>query len=223
MIPAIGGIHESIRRLVQHKISFSLFIARFPAPCNFIKRVRRAFRHLPVSRRISILAFSIRTDTILKGYIMNPQFADMFAHMRWADRRAFAMLRESGDASPEAWKIFYHVLASERLWLSRIFGRPAETDTWPVLTPEKCEEWMSSSGEEFRKLVAKDSGFDAESAVEYRRVDGTPFRTTLSDILTHSAFHGNYHRGQIAKLLRQAGCVPVPTDYIVYCREGKPE
>jgi uncharacterized damage-inducible protein DinB len=30
--------------------------------------------------------------------------------------------------------------------------------------------------------------------------------------------HGAYHRGQIALLIRQAGAVPAPTDYVAFVR-----
>jgi uncharacterized damage-inducible protein DinB len=43
----------------------------------------------------------------------------------------------------------------------------------------------------------------------------------VEDILLHTCLHGAYHRGQIARDLRQAGDPPEPTDYIAFIR-GSP-
>lgn len=153
---------------------------------------------------------------------MTPIFGDMFAHMRWADRRALSMLRDAGDSAPEAWKLFCHILGAERIWIARILRRPLTNDPWPALTPEECEEWMTGNGRDLQTIIADDSPFDPDAVMEYRNVAGREFRNTLSDILIHLALHGMHHRGQIVKLLRQAGREVLPLDYIVFAREGKP-
>jgi uncharacterized damage-inducible protein DinB len=54
--------------------------------------------------------------------------------------------------------------------------------------------------------------------IDYRNSTGTQFRNTVSDILTHVVLHGSYHRGQIARLTREAGGTPAVTDYIAFVR-----
>jgi uncharacterized damage-inducible protein DinB len=54
--------------------------------------------------------------------------------------------------------------------------------------------------------------------VHYTNSDGQHFETSVSDILTHVALHGAYHRGQVAHLLRGAGAEPQATDYIQFGR-----
>lgn len=58
--------------------------------------------------------------------------------------------------------------------------------------------------------------------MSYRSSQGTPFQTSVGDILMHLASHGAYHRGQIALLLRQAGAEPLNTDFITFVREQSP-
>ncbi len=43
----------------------------------------------------------------------------------------------------------------------------------------------------------------------------------MSEIVTHVAMHGSYHRGQIARQLRSAGLEPPYTDFIQYTRRDQ--
>lgn len=52
----------------------------------------------------------------------------------------------------------------------------------------------------------------------YRNSAGQEFSNTVLDVLLHAALHGQYHRGKVNLLLRQAGSSPVPTDYIAFIR-----
>jgi uncharacterized damage-inducible protein DinB len=47
---------------------------------------------------------------------------------------------------------------------------------------------------------------------------GQAFTSTVEDILLHVCLHGQYHRGQVALLLREAGAAPATTDYIAFAR-----
>ncbi|HEU5359182.1 MAG TPA: DinB family protein, partial [Gemmatimonadales bacterium] len=54
--------------------------------------------------------------------------------------------------------------------------------------------------------------------VTYRNSAGLEFTSTVEDILLHVALHGAYHRGQVARALREGGAVPNATDYIAFIR-----
>jgi uncharacterized damage-inducible protein DinB len=47
---------------------------------------------------------------------------------------------------------------------------------------------------------------------------GQSFETPVSDMLLQVALHGQYHRGKINLMLRQAHLPPTPTDYIAFAR-----
>lgn len=55
--------------------------------------------------------------------------------------------------------------------------------------------------------------------ISYTNTKGAAFNNTVEEILHHMVMHGMYHRGQVARGVRQAGGVPLPTDFIVYVRE----
>lgn len=58
-----------------------------------------------------------------------------------------------------------------------------------------------------------------EKAIAYKNQTGAAYSTSVRDILTHVALHGQYHRGQINAMLRAAGAEPINVDYITYVRE----
>jgi uncharacterized damage-inducible protein DinB len=62
---------------------------------------------------------------------------------------------------------------------------------------------------------------DFQRVVPYRNSAGLAFESTVEDILLHVCLHGSYHRGQIARAVRQGGATPAPTDYIGFIR-GSP-
>jgi uncharacterized damage-inducible protein DinB len=59
----------------------------------------------------------------------------------------------------------------------------------------------------------------ASTNVEYQNFAGQKFSSLLSDIITHVVNHGTYHRGQIARIIRESGVQPPSTDYIVFARQ----
>ena len=70
---------------------------------------------------------------------------------------------------------------------------------------------------EWTHLIAID---DLSRDFAYTNTKGQQFRSRLSDVALHVAFHGVYHRGQIAALVRQHGGEPASTDFIVAVRTG---
>jgi uncharacterized damage-inducible protein DinB len=70
----------------------------------------------------------------------------------------------------------------------------------------------------FEAVLDRLSGLELDGEVTYVNSAGQEFRSTRRDMLLHVALHGCYHRGQVALLLREAGAVPEPTDYIAFVR-----
>jgi uncharacterized damage-inducible protein DinB len=141
--------------------------------------------------------------------------------MAWADARVLTLLSTSPDAAeaPNVLRLMAHVVAAERVWLSRILGDEAQHPIWPEWTLAQIQTTAAENGRAFADLVSHLSDAEAARVVEYRNSQGVAFRTRLSDILTQVALHGSYHRGQIAAAVRAAGAAAVNTDYITYVRE----
>lgn len=143
----------------------------------------------------------------------------LFEHVAWADARLLEALRSEDAGGERARLLLAHVLAAERVWLSRILGE-AEVPlaVWPDLSLEDCAQLAARNAAEFRSWIeALDPGALGRD-VAYRNTRGEGWRNTMQDILTHVALHGAYHRGQIAAILRAQGSDPPNTDYIMWLR-----
>jgi uncharacterized damage-inducible protein DinB len=142
----------------------------------------------------------------------------LFDHLRWADRRALEALRRAAGPPAQAVEIYAHVLGAEQIWLDRLRGEPAAAAVWPRATLDECAELAARSHAGYAALLDGLGAGGLDREVDYVNSAGQPFRSRVSDILLHVALHGSYHRGQVALLMRQAGAVPEPTDYIAFVR-----
>jgi uncharacterized damage-inducible protein DinB len=144
----------------------------------------------------------------------------LYAYDDWANRETLVSLREAATgAGDRAVRFFAHVVACEELWLARLEASGEAVVVWPdwpleetagrlVELPSRWHRFMDSIGDGWARPVG------------YVNSKGEQFTSTVSDILTHVALHGAYHRGQIASALRESGEVPAITDYVHCTRLG---
>jgi uncharacterized damage-inducible protein DinB len=140
----------------------------------------------------------------------------LFAHMQWADGEVLASLRAATHPPEQALGLYAHVLAAEHNWLARLAGTNP-MPLFPTLSLHACEELARENHARYDALARSLATADLERVVHYRRMDGESQERRLEDILLHVALHGQHHRGQVARLLREAGEVPASTDYIRWC------
>jgi len=148
------------------------------------------------------------------------QVRRLWRHGAWADAALLAALRDvahTPDVAP-AWREYAHVLGAQEVWLSRLEQRPARAAVWPTLTPAEAEALAEELQAGYAAYVAALDGPALDRLVPYTNSAGQSFVTAAGDIQLHAAHHGQYHRGKVNVLLRQAGLEPVPTDYIAYVR-----
>ncbi len=151
---------------------------------------------------------------------MKAYFQKLYEYNQWANTGLCNHLKEIAAEPDEVMKRLSHIVAAEELWYHRIetlgFDHLPIFDIQPLKT---LEPRLVASAQRWLNLVAKTNDF--EVIIGYSNLSGRSFSSCLSDIMIHLANHGTYHRGQIATLLRQQGLKPLPTDYIVYCREQR--
>ncbi|MGH7532471.1 MAG: DinB family protein [Gemmatimonadales bacterium] len=144
----------------------------------------------------------------------------LIAHLEWADARTLKSLRAASTLDPATLELYAHILGAEATWLARLESRAAAVAVWPSLTLDQCEALAAENAGGFQAFVGRLKEPDLARGITYRNSAGTEFTSTVEDILLHVAMHGAYHRGQVARALRQAGAVPEPTDYIAFIRGG---
>jgi len=143
-------------------------------------------------------------------------------HMRWADALfADALQGDAPGIPPDAPRYFAHIASVEHLWYARIHGAPAEHAVWPELSVAKSRDLAARHADLFERLLGDNDEAALARLVDYRNSAGRAFKNSVGDIVTHVAMHGSHHRGQIARLLRQAGQEPPYTDYIQFARRDQ--
>lgn len=146
------------------------------------------------------------------------QIRRLWDHAAWADHKLLEALRRLPSPPDEALREFAHVLGSEEVWLSRLEHRPAHAAIWPTLALDEAASLAAANRDGYTSLI--DGLTEARLAVrvEYTNSAAQPFATPVGEILMHVALHGQYHRGKVNVLLRQAGAEPAPVDFIAYVR-----
>ncbi|HVZ39913.1 MAG TPA: DinB family protein [Candidatus Kapabacteria bacterium] len=148
---------------------------------------------------------------------------DFLDYDRWATRRTIESLR--GLAGPdEGLRLLGHLLAARSVWLVRISGGDTSLLTvWPEWSLAECEERLNTVHAEWSAYLGTLDDGAIDSLRTYRTIAGAEFSTSLRDILTQVNNHGTYHRGQIARIVRERGGMAASTDFIFYARAGRGE
>ena len=143
---------------------------------------------------------------------------DLWDHVFWADSVLLEVLPSESSAAPEAIREHAHVIGTEEVWLARLEQRPARAAVWPELSARELRRLSEETHAAYKAYLAELEASDLDTIVAYTNSAGQDFTNSIGDILLHVAFHGQYHRGKVNLLLRQAGFTPAPTDYIAFVR-----
>ena len=146
------------------------------------------------------------------------QMRRLWDHVVWADTALLAAI-EAQDGSPaSALREYAHVLGAEEVWLSRLERRPSRAAVWPELSPAEVRELARAVGSAYAAYLSALTDADLSRNIAYTNSAGLAFTTAVGDILLQVVLHGQYHRGRVNLLLRQAGLAPAPVDFIGFVR-----
>ena len=155
---------------------------------------------------------------------LHRHFDLLFRYDAWANRTVADALTAAGppDAAPlpDAARLFAHLTSAAEVWLKRVqdtdhAGLPIWPDDVDVVT-SASRGARAAAG--WRALLRATTEADLDREIRYTNSHGEPFTTPLAEIAAHVVNHGSHHRGQIARLLREAGRTPPALDLIVYVR-----
>lgn len=154
---------------------------------------------------------------------MRNYFLKLFKYNYWANDLLVNKLEELAINDPEIEKIFSHVVSAQFIWFSRISGQTKyHREVWGYYNLSDLPAVSKESSELYLGYLSEVSSEEFEREIKFITSKGDAFTQSISDTLVHVINHGNYHRGQIAKLLRQKNIDPPITDYIIYLRTIKP-
>lgn len=127
-----------------------------------------------------------------------------------------ALLEAGGPA--EAVREFAHILGAEETWLARLEGRAPRAAVWPDATLDMLPDLAREVHAGLNAYLAGIDDTRLDAPLAYTNSKGQTFSNPVREILLHAALHGQYHRGKINLLLRQAGFEPAPVDLIGFLR-----
>ena len=147
-------------------------------------------------------------------------FGELFAYDDWANRETLASLERAAAPPVSAVRRIAHIVSAELLWLGRLKAEPSKIPVWPEWTLEEIHGNLGLVLPMWRDYLETRSEEARRELISYVNSQGQLWTSAPEDVMLHVAFHGGYHRGQIASDLRAAGFEPAYTDYIHAVRSG---
>lgn len=145
-------------------------------------------------------------------------FQKLAAHDAWANREFLSALEKMPDPPARALELIAHILSAQWVWLTRMRREPQPMKVWPELSPAQCRDELAKLQAGWQEFLG---GADLGSTFAYTNTKGEHFESRVGDTLTHVFLHSQYHRGQVALLIRQTGATPPYTDFIEAVRKGR--
>jgi uncharacterized damage-inducible protein DinB len=144
--------------------------------------------------------------------------ARVWRHAEWADAVLRAALAATVNPPAAALREYAHVIGAEEVWLARVDRRVSRVPVWPAMGLAELAPLGQQVREGYERLLARLDEDALMQRVPYTNSAGQTFETPLGDILLHVALHGQYHRGKVNLLMRQAGVEPAAVDFIAFAR-----
>ena len=141
----------------------------------------------------------------------------LWEHIAWADAALLDALR-AVDPGPRAVREYAHIIGAEEVWLARLEGRTPRLAVWPDVSIDDLGGIVRGTHSAWAAYLGRLDDADLRRTVDYTNSAGRAFTNSVADIALHVALHGQYHRGKVNLLLREAALVPASTDYIAFVR-----
>lgn len=147
---------------------------------------------------------------------MKQYFKDLFDYHDQANARVINVLYPENPAiSKYAYDMFHHILLAQHVWSHRILKLPYDYKFKDVLSKDQIDGLIAKSKIEMKQILDQ---FDLDDLIEFTNLAGEFYKMKLIDILSHVSHHSSYHRGQIARAIREAGLEPPQTDLMLFRR-----
>lgn len=148
-------------------------------------------------------------------------FRTLQRYETWANDLALASLESvpqaarGGTQFVRAVQVLAHNQLARKVWLARINGRTEKVDDWfPQWPIADLRKACAEADAAWSAFLADLKDADLARAIRYSSSEGTGYESTLAEIMTHVYNHSTYHRGQIARLVSEAGGKRAASDFI---------
>src|SRR5215208_5293236 len=125
----------------------------------------------------------------------------LFEYDDWANQRTIAALET--DQSDRSLRILAHILTTKQEYFERLNGKDSTGfDFWPELGLVDCRDLLSSTTDNYLRLISEADESVLEQIAKYKTSEGVPFENNYRDLLTHVLIHSSIHRGNIVLKMR---------------------
>jgi len=147
---------------------------------------------------------------------MKAFFQDLFEYNQYANQRFIQSFFEDGFGDESGIRLFSHMVNAHHVWNARLLGKPPMFEIWEIHVMNSFLEVDKENHRRTFQLLEQTEDFD--KSISYTNSKGTAFENSVSQILMHLVNHTTYHRGQLARMIREQGIDPPNSDYIFYKR-----
>lgn len=148
---------------------------------------------------------------------MKKTIANLLEYNRHANQMIIRAFVEDGFRAEEGIRLFSHLINAHHTWLARMQEKPPMFDIWEIHVINsflQVDQKNHDASHALLKIIP-----DPDADIQYSNSQGKTYRSSYQDIFLHIINHSSYHRGQLTRMMREAGFVPPNTDYIFYRRE----
>ncbi|MCH2230332.1 MAG: hypothetical protein MK105_08305 [Crocinitomicaceae bacterium] len=146
---------------------------------------------------------------MLKEFFQDKFEYDFRSNKNWCR----TILSQEQDIPEYVVKMMSHIVNVHHIWIYRVLGLPPESFSWDKLP---IDYWEKLHQENYLKTIDYLEKNETYEKVNYHSEEGVIFTKETIDILYHILNHSNYHRGQIAKSLRDHGLEPPVFNFITF-------
>jgi uncharacterized damage-inducible protein DinB len=147
---------------------------------------------------------------------MKSYFLNLFDYHDQANAKVIDVLYPENSAiSDYAYKMFRHIVMAHHIWSHRILKLPFDYEFWAELDKNQIEALIQKNKIELKQILDQ---FNLDDPISFTNLQGETYTMKLIDILSHVSHHYAYHRGQIARAIREAGIDPPKTDLMLFRR-----
>jgi hypothetical protein len=116
---------------------------------------------------------------------MTKDYARLFEHAVWANRRILKSLSGSSGATDRTLQLLNHILAAEEVWMVRLRGQDSSAlPFWPNRTLDECAAVIEENHLRYREFLDGLTEDGLNQKVGYRNSKGIEFQTSIHDILS---------------------------------------
>jgi uncharacterized damage-inducible protein DinB len=149
---------------------------------------------------------------------MHEYFLRLFTFNNWANQLTCLSVIKHQLKDEKITALLSHLVHAQSNWYKRITEKQADQPVWSLVELFQIPLLLEQNGNLWLEYLKEREDDFFRKSIPYTNMAGQPYLNTVQDILVHVVNHATYHRGQVIGRIRELGCVPPATDYIIYAQ-----